>query len=50
VLVVLIGRGDETIVPRGSVQFQAGDRVLMIAPPAAQDELGRLFTRPPDAT
>jgi cell volume regulation protein A len=48
VLVVLIGRGNETVVPRGSGQLQAGDRVLMIAPPLAREALTRLFTRPRD--
>ncbi len=49
VLVVLIGRGDDTLVPRGSVQLQADDRLLLLAPAASRPAMTELFTRPAEA-
>jgi cell volume regulation protein A len=37
-LIVLIGRGDEFIVPNGGTVIEAGDRLLMLA---GEEDLGK---------
>jgi cell volume regulation protein A len=49
VLVVLIGRGDESLVPRGSTIVEAGDHVLMLVPQPLREPMTRLFTEPAPA-
>ncbi len=44
VLIVLIGRGDDSLVPRGSTIVEADDRVLLLVPPGARESITRLFT------
>jgi cell volume regulation protein A len=43
VLVVLIGRGGDMIVPRGGTVIAAGDTVLVMAQPSAGEQLRALF-------
>ena len=45
VLVVLVARGNDTLVPRGGLQLEGGDHVLLLAPPAAHADITELFTR-----
>jgi cell volume regulation protein A len=49
VLIVLIGRGDESLVPRGSTIIEAGDHVLMLVPQPLRAPMTRLFTDPAPA-
>ncbi len=48
-LVVLIGREGDTIVPRGSTVLQAGDHIMLLAKKELQPEIVRIFSaqRPP---
>jgi cell volume regulation protein A len=43
VLVVLIGRGGDMIVPRGGTVVEAGDTVLVMAQPSTGEQLRSLF-------
>ncbi|MBW4437351.1 MAG: potassium/proton antiporter [Pleurocapsa minor GSE-CHR-MK-17-07R] len=43
VLIMLIGRADDSIIPRGSTILEAGDTVLVLARDNAQDELTQIF-------
>jgi cell volume regulation protein A len=45
-IVVLIKRGGQFLIPRGGVQLQADDRVLVAADRQAMDTARRLLTRP----
>jgi NhaP-type Na+/H+ and K+/H+ antiporter len=52
-VLVLVERGDRTIVPRGDVVLEPGDRVTMFATPAARaalDALVRPSPGTPDGT
>ncbi len=40
VLLVLVGRGDDMIVPRGSTVIEEGDTVLVMAPASAAERVG----------
>ncbi|MBI5667042.1 MAG: potassium/proton antiporter [Chloroflexi bacterium] len=46
VLVVLVGRGGEMIVPDGSTVLEAGDTLLLLAPPPLQSAIRDRLTRP----
>ena len=48
VLAILIGRGDDTVVPNGATVLRAGDRVLLLAPITAHAAMTTLLTRPPE--
>lgn len=44
-LIACVLRNDETIVPRGATVLRTGDRVLLVARPAAHAEALRQLTR-----
>lgn len=48
-VVVSIERGDEVIVPRGDVTFEAGDRLTVFTTPAGREPLLELLSTPPGA-
>jgi cell volume regulation protein A len=45
-LIVLIGRADELVVPRGDTVFEAGDRVLLLTSADLRPAIRDLLTRP----
>jgi cell volume regulation protein A len=44
-LVAVVGRGDETIPPRGSTMIQPSDRLFVLAPRAMRPEIEDVFAR-----
>ena len=44
VLVVLVSRDRERVIPEGSTVLRAGDRLLLIADDGARTEVRRLFS------
>jgi potassium/hydrogen antiporter len=44
-LIAVVARGKDTIPPRGSTVIEAGDRLFVLAPSGARDELEDVFAR-----
>lgn len=43
-LIVVLGRGDERVIPQGSTEVQAGDRLVVLTSPADAGDLHRILT------